>query len=65
MLTKLTSVLKVVRFSWGYSLQVAGQRIWLLFFYTAYKSIHPILNAYFLKLAIDNLLLRNIALIFQ
>lgn len=74
MLEKILAVVKVVKFSWSYSIKVAGKKIWLLFFYTSYKSVHPIINAYFIKLAIDNLtqigqlepstIIQNLVLIF-
>ena len=52
---KISSVIKVVKFSWDYSIKIAGKKIWLFFFYTTYENIHPVINAYFIKLAIDNL----------
>ncbi len=55
MFKKISSVVKVVKFSWDYSIKTAGKNIWLLFFYTSYENIHPIINAYFIKLVIDNL----------
>ncbi|RJR28115.1 ABC transporter ATP-binding protein [Candidatus Microgenomates bacterium] len=70
---KISSVIRVARFSWTYSVKIAGKKIWLLLFYLTYKNIHPIINAYFIKLAIDtltqvgqaepSLIIRNIAFI--
>jgi ABC-type multidrug transport system fused ATPase/permease subunit len=55
MLKNISAVIKVVKFSWNYSIKIAGKKIWLLLFYTIYKNIHPTINAYFIKLIIDNL----------
>jgi len=50
---RVKSILKVIRFSWTYSIKASGKKIWLLLFYIVYKNVHPIINAYFIKLAID------------
>lgn len=53
----IQSILQAVKFSFSYSHKVAGRKIWLLLFLQTYKSIHPVVNAYFIKLTIDTLTL--------
>ncbi|MBN1263126.1 MAG: ABC transporter ATP-binding protein [Candidatus Pacebacteria bacterium] len=55
-LIKITKALfRVIHFCWSYSQKIVGSQIWLLSFYNVYINIHPLINAYFLKLIIDSL----------
>lgn len=51
----IKSLFRVVRFSWSYSQKLIGSQLWLLAFYNIYINIHPVINAYFIKLIIDSL----------
>jgi ABC-type bacteriocin/lantibiotic exporter with double-glycine peptidase domain len=54
-MTRVTGILSVIKFSWNYSRKVSGKTIWLITFYRIYISLHPLINAYFIKLIIDQL----------
>ncbi|HUW22182.1 MAG TPA: ABC transporter ATP-binding protein [Candidatus Bathyarchaeia archaeon] len=51
----IKSLFRVIRFCWTYSQKVVGGQIWLISFYNIYLNIHPLINAYFIKLIIDAL----------
>ncbi|NTV31330.1 ABC transporter ATP-binding protein [candidate division WWE3 bacterium] len=50
------SLYTVITFAWNKSQYYAGRSIWLFFIYRCYKNIHPIINAYFIKLVVDELI---------
>jgi len=50
---KITALTNVLAFSWRYCQKVSPNQITLLWFYSFYTNIEPIIKAYFTKLIID------------